>query len=69
MTPRRFNSLPEAKRYIYDCLAATLDADLHAGAAGYIYNEGFSETDVARVEKAAEQVLAELNRKSKPRRP
>jgi len=66
MTQRRFNSLPEAKRYIYECLHATLSNDLVSG--DYIFNEGFSDRDQERVEKAAQQVLNELYRRAQPRR-
>lgn len=65
MTARRFNSLPEAKRYIYRCLHETLDNDLDS--ADYIFNEDFSERDQERVEKAARQILSELHRKAQPR--
>lgn len=67
MTQRRFNSLPEAKRYIYECLAETLELDLDQGSE-FIFDNEFSERDQARVVKACEQVIAELDRKAQPRR-
>lgn len=63
---KRFSSLPDAKRYIYQCLWETLDNDLHT-SAGYIFNDDFSERDRVRVIKAARQVLDELHRKAQPR--
>ena len=67
MTQRRFNSLPEAKRYLYRCLADTLQADFDNGSE-FIFDNEFSERDQTRLVKACEQVIAELDRKSQPRR-
>lgn len=64
---RRFNSLPEAKRYLYRCLATTLTADLDNGSE-FIFDDEFSERDQDRLVKAAEQVIGELDRKSQLRR-
>lgn len=65
--PRRFNSLPEAKRYVYDCLAQSLEADIDNGS-DFIFEEHFSGRDQERLQKAARQVLDELCRKAQPRR-
>lgn len=63
---RRFSSLADAKRYVYECLVSTLNHDID-NASGYLFDEGFSERDQERVEEAAQKVILELERKSRPR--
>lgn len=57
----------EARRYVYACLAATLECDLTSGA-DYLYGTGESddlnEFDVRRVKAAALKVIKELKRKA-----
>lgn len=67
-TLRRFNSLPDAKRYVYECLHTMLDRDLNGGVEGYLFDPDFSERDQERLDKAGRQVLNELYRKAQPPR-
>jgi hypothetical protein len=55
----------EARRYVYDCFATTLAADLDNGS-GYIFeDDDLDEFDVRRIQKAVKLVIKELRRKTR----
>jgi hypothetical protein len=54
----------EARRYVYGCLATTLHADIQN--AGYMFEDLEAEPDRRRAMKAAQAILRELRKKSRP---
>lgn len=55
----------EARRYIYRCLASTLQNDAGDLSAGYLFDEeDLEEVDIRRLKKEAQKVIHELRVKA-----
>lgn len=52
----------EARRYVYDALAITLGQDIKS--AGYLNDDLPTDADRRRAQKAAKQILRELEKKA-----
>ena len=54
----------EARRYVYRCLATTLEQDIDGSGAGYLHDDLEYEADRRRAIKAARAILRELTKKA-----